>query len=192
MFLLLVPPCYGAQQEREVMIEPKVRDCSLRHHTTHPFPTHLGPFDLYLDSHHSIANTHGSPLHYLNRSHSHGFLDVKHSKLFQSTDKQHWTDLVLMAGWWETSANRSHMQQDSFWVSGTSWLLPFPFWHNPNCIVLRTALFFSLSSSSTIPHPQIRIHNNYCHMSADSNQADLQPQHQILYSLAHHKNGKTS
>jgi hypothetical protein len=31
-----------------------------------PFPTHLGPLDLYLDSHCSIANTHGSPLHYRN------------------------------------------------------------------------------------------------------------------------------
>jgi hypothetical protein len=31
-----------------------------------PFPTHLGPLDLYLDSHRSIANTHGSPLHYRN------------------------------------------------------------------------------------------------------------------------------
>jgi len=31
-----------------------------------PFSTHLGPLDLYLDSHRSIANTHGSPLHYRN------------------------------------------------------------------------------------------------------------------------------
>jgi len=28
-----------------------------------PFPTHLGPLDLYLDSHRTIANTHGSPFH---------------------------------------------------------------------------------------------------------------------------------
>jgi hypothetical protein len=27
-----------------------------------PFPTHLGPLDLYLDSHRTIANAHGSPL----------------------------------------------------------------------------------------------------------------------------------
>jgi len=49
-----------------LLIEPKVRDCSFRLHTTLPFPTHLGPLDLYLDSHRSIANTHGSPLHHRN------------------------------------------------------------------------------------------------------------------------------
>jgi hypothetical protein len=49
-----------------LLIEPKVRDCSFRLHTTLPFPTHLGPLDLYLDSHRSIANTRGSPLHYRN------------------------------------------------------------------------------------------------------------------------------
>jgi hypothetical protein len=52
---------------RGVLIEPKVRDCSFRLHTTLPFPTHLGPLDLYLDSHRSIDNTRGSPLHYRNR-----------------------------------------------------------------------------------------------------------------------------
>ena len=31
-----------------------------------PFPTHLGPLDLYLDSHRSIVNTHGIPLYYRN------------------------------------------------------------------------------------------------------------------------------
>jgi len=31
-----------------MLIEPKVRDCSFRLHTTLPFPTHLGPLDLYL------------------------------------------------------------------------------------------------------------------------------------------------
>jgi len=46
----------------------KVRHCSFRLHTLlFPFPMHLGPLDLYLDSHLSIANTHGSPLHYRNR-----------------------------------------------------------------------------------------------------------------------------
>jgi hypothetical protein len=45
----------------------KVRDCSFRLHTL-LFPTHLGPLDLYLDSHRSIGNTHGSPLHYRNSS----------------------------------------------------------------------------------------------------------------------------
>jgi len=46
----------------------KVRDCSFRLHTLlFPFPTHLGPLDLYRDSHRSIANTHGSPLHYRSR-----------------------------------------------------------------------------------------------------------------------------
>jgi len=45
-----------------LLIEPKVRDCSFRLHTTLPFPTHLGPLDLYLDSHRSIANAYGSPL----------------------------------------------------------------------------------------------------------------------------------
>jgi len=34
--------------KRPVLIEPKVRDCSFRLHTTLPFPTHLGPLDLYL------------------------------------------------------------------------------------------------------------------------------------------------
>ena len=32
----------------ELLIEPKVHDCSFRLHTTLPFPTHLGPLDLYL------------------------------------------------------------------------------------------------------------------------------------------------
>jgi len=33
-----------------------------------PFSTHLGPLDLHLDSHRSIANTHGSPLHNRNNT----------------------------------------------------------------------------------------------------------------------------
>jgi len=35
-------------ERRGVFIEPKVHDCSFRLQTTLPFPTHLGPLDLYL------------------------------------------------------------------------------------------------------------------------------------------------
>jgi hypothetical protein len=53
-----------AQQEGAVLID-KVHDCSFRLHTI-LFFTQLQLLDQYLDSHCSIANTHGSPLHYRN------------------------------------------------------------------------------------------------------------------------------
>jgi hypothetical protein len=39
-------------------LEPWVRDCSFRTHTLHFY---LGPLNLYLDSHRTIVNAHGSP-----------------------------------------------------------------------------------------------------------------------------------
>jgi len=54
----------GGRGDRTWLLIDKVRDCSFRLHTLlFSFPTHLGPSDLYLDSHRTIANTHGSPLH---------------------------------------------------------------------------------------------------------------------------------
>jgi hypothetical protein len=47
-----------------------------------PFPTHLGPLDLYLDSHRTIANTHGSPLHCRNSCMSNSIYKWYHCRLF--------------------------------------------------------------------------------------------------------------
>jgi len=47
------------------------------------------------------------------------------------------------------------MQYDSSSVEHSTWLLRIPFWLEANCIFLRTFHFFSLSSSSSLPHQQI-------------------------------------
>jgi len=47
------------------------------------------------------------------------------------------------------------MQQHSSWVERASWLLLIPFWLEAKYICLRTSQFFSLSSSSSIPHQPI-------------------------------------
>jgi len=61
MFLLLVPPCYGAQQNGEVLID-MVRDCSFRLHTL-LFPVPYASWTFRpVPSYHTIANAHGSPL----------------------------------------------------------------------------------------------------------------------------------
>jgi len=61
-----------------------------------------------------------------------------------------------MAGHWETPETWRNTWQDPCLVSRTCWLLLFPFWHDANYIVIKTSHFFSLWSSSPIPHPQIR------------------------------------
>ena len=68
---------------------------------------------------------------------------------------KHRTYLLHIAGRWETPATCGHIQQDSSWVYGTSWLRIVLFWHEPNYIVLRTSHFFSLSFCSPIPHQHI-------------------------------------
>ena len=49
----------------------------------------------------------------------------------------------------------SYTLQASFCVECASWLLYIPFWLEANYIFLRTSHFFSLSSSSLLPHQQI-------------------------------------
>jgi len=85
-------------------------------------------------------------------SYNHAISAVVHHNLSLLTNSQHRTYLLQIAGRWETPATCDHMQQVSSWVYGTSWLLLILFWHEANYIVLRTSHFFSLSSSSPIPH----------------------------------------
>jgi len=88
-------------------------------------------------------------------SENHAILAVvqHHSSLL--THRQQRTYLFHIARRWETPATCGHTQQDSSWVYGTSWLLHILFWQEDNYIVLRTSHFFSLSSSSPIPHQHI-------------------------------------
>jgi len=88
-------------------------------------------------------------------SDNHEILAVVCLNLSLDSNKQHRTDLLQITRWWETPTTCSYMQQDSCWVWCTSWLLFIPFWHEPHYIFLRTFHFFSLSSSSPIPHHQI-------------------------------------
>lgn len=60
---------------------------------------------------------------YLFISESHEISAVVYHYLSQSTHKQDWTDLLQIAGRWETAATCSHLQQDSSWVECTNWLL---------------------------------------------------------------------
>jgi len=88
-------------------------------------------------------------------SDNHAISAVVHRNLSLLTTTQHRTYLLHIAGRWETPATCCHTQQDSSWVYGTSWLLLILFWHEANYTVLRTSHFFSLSSSSLIPHQHI-------------------------------------
>jgi len=81
-------------------------------------------------------------------------LAVVHLYLPLWTYKQHWTDLLQIAGQWDTHATCSHTQQDSSWVEPASWLLLIPFWLEADCIFPRTSHFFLFSLSSPIPHQQ--------------------------------------
>jgi len=86
---------------------------------------------------------------------NHAISALVHCKWSLFPNTQHQSYLLQIAGWWETPETCCHMQQDSSSVYGTSWLLLIPFRHEANYIVLRTSHFFSLSSSSPIPNPQI-------------------------------------
>jgi len=88
-------------------------------------------------------------------SDNHAISAVVHRNWSLLINTKHRTYLLHIAGWWETPATCGHTQQDSSWVYGTSWLLVILFWHEANYIVLRTSHFFSLSSSSPIPHQHI-------------------------------------
>jgi len=88
-------------------------------------------------------------------SNNHAILAVIHRNISLLTNTQHQTYSLHIAGRWETPATCGHTQQDSSCVYGTSWLLIILFWHEANYIVLRTSHFFSLSSSSHIPHQHI-------------------------------------
>jgi len=88
-------------------------------------------------------------------SDNHAISAVIHHNLSLLTITQHGTYLLHIAGQWETLATCGHTQQDSSWVYGTSWLLHILFSHGANYIVLRTSHFFSLSSSSPIPHQHV-------------------------------------
>jgi len=80
---------------------------------------------------------------------------VVYRNLSLVTKRQCSTYILHIAGRWKISATRGHTQQDSSWVSGPSWLLLMPSWHEAKYIVLRTSHFFLLSSSSHIPHQHI-------------------------------------
>jgi len=89
-------------------------------------------------------------------SDNHAISTVIHRNLCQWTNTQHCIYVLHIVGRWETPGTCGHTQHDSSWVYGTSWLLLILFWHEANYIVLRTSHFFSLSSSSPIPHQHIR------------------------------------
>jgi len=82
-------------------------------------------------------------------------LAVVHRNISLFTNPQHQTYLLHIVVRWETPATRGHMQQHPSSVYGTLWLLLISFWHEANYIVLRTSHFFSLPSSSPIPHQKI-------------------------------------
>jgi len=92
---------------------------------------------------------------FLYMSYNHAISAIVQCNLCMLTNRQHRTNLSRIVGQCKTPATCGHMQQESSWVYGTSWLLHIPFWHESNYIVLRTSHFFSLSSSSAIPHQQI-------------------------------------
>ena len=88
-------------------------------------------------------------------SDKHAISAVIQHNLSLLTNTQHQTCLLHIAGRWETPATCGHIQQDSSWVYGTSWLLLILFGHKANYIVVRTSHFLSLSSSFLIPHQHI-------------------------------------
>jgi len=100
------------------------------------------------DKHHQTS----SPLkNVLFISHNHEISAVVHCDLSVLTNTKHRTDLVHSAGWLETPATGTYMQQDSSCVERASWLLRIPFWLAANYIFLRTSHLLSLSCSSGLP-----------------------------------------
>ena len=73
---------------------------------------------------------------------NHEISAVENLLVSQYTIKEHWTDLLQLAGQWEMSATGSQMQRDSSWVEHASWLLIIPFWLEANYIFLRTSTSF--------------------------------------------------
>jgi len=80
------------------------------------------------------------------------FIDIYWSL---QTNIQLRTDLLHIAGPWETPATCPHTQEDKPWVECTSWQLRIPFWSAAKSIFLRTSNFFSVSSCTLIPQQQI-------------------------------------
>jgi len=97
----------------------------------------------------------------------------------------------------ETPATCIHTQRDSSVVYLTSWLRFIPFLYQANYIFLRTSHFFSLSSSSPIPHNQIRHTqtpqpgNSGSELSrsngASSNTSLIGTQQECRHQLVHHE-----
>jgi len=88
-------------------------------------------------------------------SRTHAISAVVHDNLFLLTNTQQRTYVLHIVGRWEIPPSCGHTQQDSSSVNGTSWQLLILIGHEANYIVLRTSHFFSLSSSSPIPHQHI-------------------------------------
>jgi len=84
-------------------------------------------------------------------SHKHEISAVIHHDWSLWENIQHRTNLLQIAGRLESCATCSYTQQDSSCVECARWLLCIPFWPKDNYIFLRTAHFFSLSSSSGLP-----------------------------------------
>jgi len=84
-------------------------------------------------------------------SHTHEIPAVVHHHLSLSTNTQHRTNLVQIAGCLAIRATGSYAQPNSSFVEEASWLLCMPFWLDGKYIFRRTSHFFLLSSSSELP-----------------------------------------
>lgn len=87
--------------------------------------------------------------------HKHEISDVVHIYISLWTNTQCQTDLLQIAGRFETPAICSRTQQDSSWVECASWLLLIPSWLEAYYVFLSTSHMFSLSFSCPFQHQKI-------------------------------------
>jgi len=103
-------------------------------------------------------------------------------------NKQHRTDLLPVAGPFESPVPCSYTQQHSAWIEHVSWLSVFPFWLVGIYIFLRTSHFSFFSSSSPFHHIRSRQHKHVSQMRLDPHWAEWQAPHPMCYMLRHSRN----
>ena len=108
------------------------------------------------------------------------------------TNTQQRTDILQIPGLWGTTATGSYMQQNSSWVWRTCSQQIILFWHEATFLILRASHFFSLSSSSPIPHKQMMDTQQPQPCWAYPNPVDWQALHQIRHLSPHSYTADTS
>jgi len=117
---------------------------------------------------------------------------IVHVNISLSTNKQHRTDLLQIAGPLNSAATGSYVQYDSSWIECIRWLSLMLFWLVTIYILLRTSHFFLFSSYSPFYNIKWWLHKHLNQVQLGFNRAEWQALHPLCLQLSHSSNTHTS